>query len=78
MTEFIVKNSDGSIGKTPAPEPTETPKAVPTFGDIGQGANRGEDPLDMSRVNDHSYYMAHRAEIEDRLRYEAERDGKTI
>lgn len=76
MTEFVIKNSDGSIGKTPAPEPTETPEMdIPKFPDIGQGADRGAGGLDPAQFSNHAYWLAHKNEINEYLTYAAERDN---
>lgn len=74
---FIFKNSDGSIGlPEPKPAPAEEVETA-RFPDIGQGF-RGTAPLDRSQFTNAVYYAAHKAEIEDLLRYEAGRDGTAL
>ena len=63
-SQFVFKNSYGL--QTPPDETQSGPKQP----DIGQGV-RGDGGLDMSRVNDHQYFLANREAIIERLNFEA-------
>jgi hypothetical protein len=63
-SQFIFKNSYGLLHNPEEKQSTTTEKS--NFADVGQGV-RFDGDLDMSRINNHQYFMANKEAIIARL-----------